>query len=137
MNIHNSMHGDFSSWSYDLVATPCLVDELLPELRKQPLPAVQESTSDAIPMPRGLFGLVALNDASDCVLAVLGPKSGLTSRTALAKLCGYKSELEFFAESEPLASTDPRRWFTTLDRRSGGWVLWCADKPAPADQFDG
>lgn len=140
MHTPHSMPEDFAFRTPDLAATP--LDEVLPpELPKQAPTAGNDVVVDVLTWLRDLFGRVTSDDREGRVLAVLGPaqvlKATNTCRSSLSSACGYNSELEFFEQSQRVASASKRVWFATPDKKFGGWVLWCDDDNLPADTIQG
>lgn len=109
-------------------------EELPPELPKAPPSSGSPDHATVLAALRELLERSVSEAPEGRVLAVLGAstvlKSAITHRIALAGLCGYESELEFFEESEPVVVVGPRQWFATPDKAYDGWVLWCDENGA-------
>lgn len=137
MNIHYRKRGNVAIPAGSASPAP-LDEELPPELPKQPA-AATDTRFDAAPMLRELLSRIGASASAGRVLAVLDSgrplQAGVVSRAGLAEICGYRSELEFFEESEPIVSVISHAWFATPDKRRGGWVLWCAGEPRPASSI--
>jgi hypothetical protein len=103
-------------------------EELPPELPKQS-DVAPDCAGVLMEKLRQLFDLGAAANPPARVLAILEGRrpfqAGIAPRAGLAELCGYQSELEFFEESQPVATASPRSWFATPDKVHGGWILWC------------
>lgn len=114
---------------------PLPVDEELPPDPPTRAPTSKPDCDANLRRLREFFASLGSGDASEGLLAMLNPpnvfKAGVVSRALLADLCGYASELEFFEESQKLATTSADVWFATSDKVRGGWVIWCDRSSVP------
>ncbi|MDZ4780312.1 MAG: hypothetical protein SGJ19_08675, partial [Planctomycetia bacterium] len=127
MSLDSTQSFDETTPIWDAPAKAPVDEEFPPKLPEPPAPA--RLGSDALTKLRELFACLSQPVAGSGVLAMLSEprtfKAGGTTRASMAELCGYASELEFFKESQPIATKDSHSWFATSDKVHGGWVIWC------------
>ena len=133
MNLNQTQSFGETTPIWDAPAKAPLDEEFPPELPEQPAPLALGNA--ALTKLRELFRCLSQPSDGTGVLEMLSEprsfKAGGMTRASLAVLCGYASELEFFEDSQPIATKDAQSWFATSDKVHGGWVIWC-DQDATA-----
>jgi hypothetical protein len=134
MNLDQTQSFDQATPIWDAPAKGPLDEEFPPELPEQPAPLALGNA--ALTKLREFFRCLGQPSDGTGVLAMLSEprtfKAGGATRASLAEVCGYASELEFFEDSQPIATKDAQSWFATSDKVHGGWVIWCDEEAAAA-----